>query len=64
MNVKIYKMANRHKLCWVTVSRIEAVALINSLTNQILANNPNIGRQETICDDDSDLQEISVVIRD
>lgn len=38
---------NNEKLLFIRVSRTEAVRLIRSLSEQILANNPNVGRDET-----------------
>jgi hypothetical protein len=39
--------------CFVMVSNYEAVQLIQSLTNQLLAWNPNVGRLESRCKGDA-----------
>jgi hypothetical protein len=35
--------------CFVMVGNYEAIQLIQSLTNQLLAGNPNVGRLESHC---------------
>ena len=39
--------------CFVIVDNFEAVQLIQSLTNQLLACNPNVGRLESHCKGDA-----------
>ena len=47
------------KLCWVKVSKDEALALIKSLINQI-QDGPNSGRLESRCS--GDFNEVSIVV--
>lgn len=48
-------------LCFVHVNRTEALALIKSLTVQLLENNSNAGRLESFCKGDVDEFTISVL---
>lgn len=49
MYVELTKVNQEHKLCFVHVSRVEALELIRSLTNQMIMNTPNAGRLESTC---------------
>lgn len=48
------------KLCAVYVNRREAVQLIQSLTNQLLAGSPNSGRLESPCKGDA--TEVTIMV--
>ena len=61
MKVNFYK---EDQLCWIVISPAEAIRLINSLTNQMIQNNPNCGRMETFCDSDSGVKEMSIAVVD
>jgi hypothetical protein len=50
MKVEICKIANRDTtLCSIIVTKREAMLLIQSLSNQLVADNPNAGRLESRC---------------
>ncbi len=56
----IFEESHNSKLCFVQVSKFEALALIQSLVNQMLAGSPNAGRLESRCKGDA--QEFTVVV--
>ena len=41
------------KICIIEVSKFEALKLIQSLNNQLVADNPNVGRWEPPCKGDA-----------
>ncbi len=50
-----------HRLGIIYVTKMEALCLIRSLTNQLVANDPNVGRLESHCSGDADECTIFVV---
>ncbi len=60
MKVNIYKIKPKQKLCWVEVTKTEALQLIRSLVNQLESNNPNGGRKESFCS--GDVSEFSIAV--
>ena len=60
MKVKIYE-TNDGKLCWVDVTREEALCLIQSLARQLETNNPNVGRLESRCK--GDVNEFTIAVK-
>lgn len=59
MKVQIYPV-EKHRLCWITVNQNEALALIQSLANQLATKNSNTGRLESFCT--GDVGEMSIVV--
>lgn len=51
MKIQIFKDAGYGggKLCWITVTKEEGLALIQSLANQLKTGNSNDGRLESHC---------------
>jgi hypothetical protein len=47
MEVAQYTRSNSQKTIFITVSRLEAIALIQSLSTQLLKSNSNTGRLES-----------------
>jgi hypothetical protein len=61
MEVNLYgKKPNR--LCFVRVTEREALQLIQSLTNQLLSKNPNVGRLESRCT--GNVNEMSIAVHE
>lgn len=64
MKVEITKIltmgAGEDTLCFVMVSKTEAIALIQSLANQLLNESPNVGRLESRCKGDA--QEFTIAV--
>ncbi len=61
MRVNIAKVSSGHKLCFVEVNRQEALALIQSLSTQMVNNNPNLNRLESYCKGDCGEFSIAVI---
>ncbi|MFA5344778.1 MAG: hypothetical protein WC315_00685 [Candidatus Omnitrophota bacterium] len=64
MKVQIFKDAGYGggKLCWVQVTKTEALALIQSLAEQLKTGNPNSGRLESRCR--GDVSELSICVHE
>jgi hypothetical protein len=60
MEMNLYD-TNPGKLCWVKISKAEALALIKSLVNQ-LQGGPNSGRLESRCK--GDCTDLSIAIKE
>jgi hypothetical protein len=63
MQVEICKTQFRGTLCGITVTRREALLLIQSLSNQLVAGNSNAGRLESRCTGDANEMTIFVMER-
>jgi hypothetical protein len=61
MKVQLYNI-DPGKLCWVTVTPREALALIQSLARQIQYNDCNTGRLESRCRGDA--TELSILVKE
>jgi len=62
MYVEICKTDSRGTLCGIVVSQREALLLIQSLSNQIVANSANAGRLESKCKGDA--TEMTIFVRE
>ncbi|GMU26247.1 MAG: hypothetical protein AMXMBFR16_11520 [Candidatus Uhrbacteria bacterium] len=51
-----------HRLCAVYVTKAQALQLIRSLTNQLIAGDPNTGRLESPCRGSAD--ELTIFVTD
>lgn len=61
MEVNLYN-TKPGKLCFIRVTEGEALQLIQSLTNQLLAKNPNSGRLESHCT--GDVTEMTIAVHE
>jgi hypothetical protein len=64
MKVEICKTKFRGTLCAITVTKREALQLIQSLSNQLVAENSNAGRLESRCTGYADEMTIFVLERE
>jgi len=63
MKVELHSVSGG-KLCFIKVNRDEALALINSLTVQMLQWSPNVGRLESPCIGQASTMTIAVMEED
>lgn len=50
-----------HRLCLVYLTRMQALQLVRSLTNQLISNDPNTGRLESPCRGSAD--ELTIFVK-
>jgi hypothetical protein len=62
MNMQLFNQTKTCKLCWIKVTRQEALALIQSLAHQLLTGDPNDGRLESECTGDA--SELSICVKE